>query len=261
MTVRCFAEGFAAVGGVMGRPLKSPPLVEALVEFRFAPTSEWDWTIPGRLFERIRDEFPTRVEVRPFVMVGAGPGGPPESAPPVPAPERLQFKRADGTAMVQVGPRLMVVNHLKPYPNWENFRDLVLKIFDIHASVTGPLPIARIGMRYINHLPSRTLDLEKEITILAPVRTIMDAPFNHFYQRYDLQIEEPKGTLVHQCGTAFAGTEMVTMLDLDFFSTEPGEASDSDGLRAWLDSAHDRIEEAFRSSLSDSLYQRLDKGS
>lgn len=32
----------------MGEPLARPPVVEALVELRFA-AAEWDWTLPGRL--------------------------------------------------------------------------------------------------------------------------------------------------------------------------------------------------------------------
>lgn len=110
----------------IGQPLARPPLVEALVEFRSGPDG-WDWTLPGRLYEKVRDRFPERVEVRPPMIVlgqSSGPEGPPP--PPAGTPERLQFKRADGTAMIQVGPGLLVVNHLRPYATWPEFRRLAL---------------------------------------------------------------------------------------------------------------------------------------
>jgi uncharacterized protein (TIGR04255 family) len=49
-------------------PLVRPPLVEAVCEFRFAPTDQWDLTVPGRLYDRIRHEFPLREQAQSFAL-------------------------------------------------------------------------------------------------------------------------------------------------------------------------------------------------
>src|SRR5947208_3343497 len=94
----------------MGEKLVSPPLLEALCEFRFAPTEAWDWTLPGRLYDRIEKEFSERSQVEGIeVQLSLGPGQPPSSQI-MRGPDRVQMKRKDGTAMVQVGPHLLAVN-------------------------------------------------------------------------------------------------------------------------------------------------------
>jgi uncharacterized protein (TIGR04255 family) len=39
------------------RTYKKPPIEEALCEFRFV-SQEWDLTLPGRLYDEIKDEYP-----------------------------------------------------------------------------------------------------------------------------------------------------------------------------------------------------------
>ena len=41
---------------------KNPSIVEALCEFTFAPETPWDSTIFGRLYERLKENFPQREE-------------------------------------------------------------------------------------------------------------------------------------------------------------------------------------------------------
>jgi uncharacterized protein (TIGR04255 family) len=199
----------------MAQALKNPPLIEAVCEFRLAPGSEWDWTIPGRLYDRIRREFPERSELH---RIGVAVRHPP-NVPSAPAlieagPDRVQLKRPDGSAMVQVGPRMLAINHLRPYDRWEVFRDLVLQITKAYGEVATIHPLARIGLRYINQIP-RSDRLTKQIIRIWPsLYGTLNKPVTAFYQRYELQHEMPKGTLVHQTGiqTTDAGDAVVMLL-------------------------------------------------
>jgi uncharacterized protein (TIGR04255 family) len=108
----------------MGRLYENPPLVEALCEFQFEPNQPWDWTIPGLVYDKIKIDFPKKKqqnmvemaarieqdELRPTIKGGVA---------------RMQFLRDDETALIQVGPNLLVVNQLKPYPTRDKFRELV----------------------------------------------------------------------------------------------------------------------------------------
>jgi len=42
-----------------GRKYRKPPVVEALCEIYFAG-SNWDETVPGRFYDRVKDNFPVK---------------------------------------------------------------------------------------------------------------------------------------------------------------------------------------------------------
>src|SRR5215218_1443830 len=110
----------------MYEPLVRPPLVEAVCEFRFAPTDQWDLTVPGRLYDRIREEFPLREQAQSFGFALQLDEG---AKPAVPAvqrtSDRVLMKRENGSALVQVGPHQLAVHHKLPYPGWANFYALI----------------------------------------------------------------------------------------------------------------------------------------
>ena len=247
----------------MGDPLKNPPLIEAMCEFRFDPESEWDWTIPGRIFEKIGDEFSERGEVhRLGITVNEGGDGAPKPTVIQGGPDRIQFKRADGTAIVQAGPRLLSINHLRPYRTWEDFRDLVLRMYDTYVGVSGSHPLHRIGLRYINHLPLPPIgqELHEMLTTKPNLSGRLDRKVTSFFQRYALQHDDPPGILIHQTGLQRSDDDPIVTLDLDFYSQEVRGIGSGDALGDWLDRAHARVEEAFIDSLNAEAYERLKRG-
>ena len=246
----------------MGDNLKKPPLIEALCEFRFDPSSPWDWTVPGRLFDKIGQEFSERAQVQGLgVQIQIGPG-PAPAAHLSTGPERVQLKRPDGSAMVQVGPNLLAVNQLRPYPQWEAFRDLIMRVFSTYRDVTDTISLSRIGLRYINQLelPEGPVQVGDFITLKPPLVGPLDRQLQGFYQRYEILQEAPVGVLVHQTGIQKAEERRVIIVDLDFGSHEVTNLQDAGAVEAWLDSAHERVEEAFIASLNPVLYEKLKRG-
>lgn len=245
----------------MGKPLKNPPLVEAACEFRFDPSSEWDWTIPGRLFDQIGHEFSERSEFhRLEVRVQQEKGR--SEAPPVveTGPDRVQLRRPDGSALVQIGPRLLAVNHLRPYPNWEAFRDLIQRIYRTYIDIAAAKVFSRIGLRYINEIPLKERAAEGIITVGPNLGHSLQRPMAKFYQRYELEHDDPKGILVHQTGSQTVDDEHVLKLDLDFFSTTVGDDGAAEKVKRWLDNAHNVVERAFIDSLVPEFYEHLKRG-
>ena len=246
----------------MGEKLKSPPLIEALCEFRFTPDSPWDWTLPGRLYDQIQEEFHERSQVEGVgVQIQLGPGKPPASQI-IKGPDRVQMKRTDGSAMVQVGPRLLVVNCLRLYPNWETFRALILSIFQKYVKLCGECVLQRIGLRYINQIPvlGDKSPLGNFISVAPPLHGPLDRQLLGFYQRYEILHDSPKGILVHQTGIQKKDQENILMLDLDFGSEELKGVCDQQAVGNWLDKAHERIYESFVASLNTALYERFRRG-
>jgi uncharacterized protein (TIGR04255 family) len=243
----------------MGPNLKSPPLVEAICEFRFDASSPWDWTIPGRLFEKIRTEFSERSQVDGFGLeIQASPGMLPVAQVHT-APGRVQLKRPDGSAMVQVGQNVLAINHFRPYSNWVVFRDLVLEVIDDYYILTGNARLERIGLRYVNQivLPSAPLEIGDFITLKPPLTGLLDRPLRGFYQRYELSYDSPAGVLVHQTGIQKSEARSSLIVDLDFGSNEVSNLRERQAVSSLLDAAHERVEEAFLASLNVSFYEKL----
>lgn len=247
----------------MGDKLKNPPLVEALCEFHFDPATPWDWTVPGQLYDRIKGEFPDRAQVQALgLQVQAGEGQAPPVAQLLTGPDRVQLKKPDGSAMVQVGQNLLVVNQLRPYDRWETFRALILDVLEKYRAISGFKEIQRIGLRYINRIElpqDGEVRLESYLAAVPKLHGALDRPMEGFYQRYDLLHEEPKAMLVHQTGLQGAPPPRSIVVDLDFMTREPASPS-AEGITAWLDSAHDRVGEAFVDSLNPDFYRKLREG-
>jgi uncharacterized protein (TIGR04255 family) len=124
----------------------NPPIIEALCEFQFLPSQEWDMTLPGLLYQEIKEEFPNKrqqtgvgIQFRPTEK---GIEHKVEQAPP-----RIQFHRKDKTALVQVAPDLLVINQLAPYPAWTTFKPKIAEIFNKYIALANPKGFKRIGLR------------------------------------------------------------------------------------------------------------------
>lgn len=247
----------------MGAKLKTPPLIEALCEFRFAANSPWDWTIPGQMFEKIKSEFSERSQVQSVgVQLQASPRVPPLATIQT-GPERVQLKRADGSAMVQIGPNLLAVNNLRPYPTWDVFRSLILGTFKTYREIVGPFELQRIGLRYINliPLPNPRPELRDFITVAPPLTGHLDRTLKNIYQRYEIEQVNPEGVLIHQTGIQTDGDEQSGLvLDIDFGSTKVQDLTSLESVQQWLEAAHDRVYEAFVSSLNTDLYEDFKQG-
>ena len=247
----------------MGEKLRHPPLVEAICEFRFLENGAWDWTIPGRLYERIQGEFPDRaqvqainVQIEPSVEgLGAVLGAS--------IPDRVQLRRTDGSALVQVGPQMLTVNHLRPYPSWESFLAIISLILRAYHDLAPTASLGRIGLRYINQLALQEgrPNIAEYLTMAPNLNERLQRPLRAFYQRYELEQMQPKGTLIHQTGTQLInGEQLVLGLDLDFVSQDVAHLQDVAAMTGWLNEAHDLVYDAFISSIHPELLQEFKEG-
>ena len=239
----------------MSRIYKKPPLIEALCEFQFAE-GDWDWTIPGLVYQQIETQFPIKrqastvefeVQADPDQVSQRLRGG----------PGRMQFVRADETALVQVGPHLLVINQLRSYPRWSEFKPLVLDTFEVYRKVAGPTGFRRIGIRYINHIqvPTSEVGLSTYFNFWPRLPApIVSDPIRALLLRVDLAQESYLGHLVMTLATApndgQGGSALI--LDLDFATTSTQEIA-LDAVGDWVEQAHDRIEIAFEACLTDRL--------
>jgi uncharacterized protein (TIGR04255 family) len=244
----------------MGRRYKNPPIVEALCELQFEPDSPWDLTIPGLVYEKVRDTFPKRRQAKQLeVDVAAGPEGVGQQVRTV---DRMQFLREDEKALVQVGPHLLAVNHLKPYPSWQEFSPLIKKGLQAYCNVVGPSSIHRVELRYINRIEvaGQRIELADYFEFRPFVGSNLSQGHGPFIVGIQVPYEESRDILKLVLTSASVETPdtAAVVLDLDYFLVKPGEVA-LDNVFEWVEVAHSRIEEAFEASITDRLRQMFEE--
>jgi uncharacterized protein (TIGR04255 family) len=240
----------------MRRTYDNSPIVEAVCEFRFDPAPEWDLTIPGLVWERLKDDFPDR-RVRPDFPVdlqekiGQEIVNQMERMSPL-----MQFYSEDGSALVQIGHYLLGVSHLRPYSSWETFRAMITKGLAAYREVVHPTKLARLGLRYINRVDvsaEKTVDIKEYLNTYPVVPQVGErAAMSSWLQRAQIPYEDVNALLTLHIGSIPHGEHdrLSFMIDLDF-STQEGTAPDIDLSFEWLDNAHGQIEEMFELTITD----------
>ncbi len=238
----------------MSRIYQNPPLVEALCEFQFVE-DEWDWTIPGLIYQDIQARFPQKRQTK-VVEFAMEADAAQFNQRIQRTTNRMQFVRADETAMVQVGPNLLVVNHLAPYPHWAEFKPIIFDTLSVYQNVAKPAGFNRIGLRYINRIviPGTDFDFATYFTVQPCLPDTIDVPFRSLFLRLELPYADNNGSLLLTlASTPSESPEMASfILDFDFVTTDASELT-VDTARIWVEQAHNRIEEAFEACITDDL--------
>ena len=244
----------------MGKKYRNPPIIEALCEFRFEPSAPWDMAIPGLVYEKIRDGFPRRRQTKTFeASVVASPAGVEQQ---VLTTDRMQFLRDDEKALIQVGPNLLAVNHLRPYPTWQKFLPLIQQGFNAYLEAANPKGIQRIGLRYINRIeiPGKRGGLADYFEFLPLVGKRLPQDYGPFIVGIQIPFEDSRDFLRLQLASAIVETPdtVAVMLDLDYFLAQPGTVSKED-VFDWTEVAHDHVEAVFEACITDRLRQMFEE--
>jgi len=247
----------------MGEQLKNPPLIEAVCEFTFSEI-EWDWAIPGMLYDRVKVEFPNRKEVRGVGLEILS--GTPECAKPVftSAPERIQFLSEKGETLVQIGQNKLSVNKKAPYQTWAEYTKSILSVYNVFSDIIGGFKLDRIGLRYINMMEINYGNSIKDFLVVFPsFPKPLEKSFAKFHQRYEISynMEEDgvDGILIHQTGIVSpveSPQENRLVLDLDFLNHNIADVRAS-FVSERINYIHEIVETAFVESLNPDFYLTL----
>ena len=238
----------------MSRRYVNPPVVEAVCEFRFSQDTDWDLTIPGLLYEKVKGDFPTkRQKLLHEVEIAAGSA---EVGPVTRSSERIWFLTSDERAFIQLAPRLLAVNSLRPYPSWQGFRPMVEKALEALAETADLPAVQRIGLRYINRIeiPSAEVQLEDYFSFTPFLAEHLPQEMASFIVGCVLPLHDGRDACRVQLTNAVAEEpdHCAFLLDLDYFLAKPGEI-DSHGWMDWVESAHGGVEGIFEGCISQKL--------
>jgi len=245
----------------MARKYPNPPIAEAVCEFRLTPDSPWDLAIPGLLYERLRTEFPHR-EQRVFheVELIQGPEGLQQQIRTV---ERILLFSENRSMFVQVGPRILAVNCLHPYPGWGEFKP---KIVTALAALCDELEVKRferIGLRYINRIviPNPPVKLEDYFQIYVFLGPQLPQQIGNFIVGCEFSYSGGRDVCRLQLTptTTQNAAQQDFLLDIDYFLARPGEV-EPDGALDWIEGAHQVVGQIFEGCITDRTRQLFGRG-
>jgi uncharacterized protein (TIGR04255 family) len=241
------------------RQYDHPPLIEAVCEYRFN-SDAWDWTLPGLIFQEVGQEFCKKREVAAALRFGH-PAGPRIDA----GLAKMQFLREDESALLQLSPNTLAINHVAVYPGWEKVKAELLEQLDIYREIANPASLKRIGLRYINRIVVDLdhIDVTRHfVTFPGYPKLSEEALLDSLNVQASLRFSSPPVQLnftltdraVSQAGSVSDAKTYI--FDLDAFAAD-GEVPELDDVASWLESAHKRLEDFFDASFSDEVHEQL----
>jgi uncharacterized protein (TIGR04255 family) len=225
------------------------PIVEAVFEVRFITTEPWR-TLPGKLFERIRDRFPEQNDLQlaqlPEPFRNANPA--------LTYQPLVQFRGPE--FLLQLGPRVLgLATSTKDYPGWSAIRSqlgwLIEKLGEADFIQEGE----RLGVRYIDYF---------EPNIFGKLKLNIDIGGASLAEN-EMHIAtilrpEPFAARLQLTNSATLGTPMEpkrgSVLDLDVWLDALRFDLFSDGLRQF-DAAHVLVKQIFFALLTPSFLESL----
>lgn len=245
-----------------GTHYENPPLRETVCEFRFAPESQWDLSLPGLIYARLQKQFPKKLSSRSSSIAATITIGPEGSQQRIEQAEEFRFWREDELGAIKIGPHLLSITHYKPYPTWPKVLPVIKQALEAYLAVAEPKAFQRIGLRYINEFlfdANPTVELEDYFDFYPFLGDRMSKDFGSFIVGVHLLFEEDDRDALRVQLSPSVGNEeskLPIILDLDYSLLRPGEVT-FDRVYDWLEVGHSRIEETFEGSIKPRLRERF----
>lgn len=245
----------------MKRKYANPPIIEAVIEFRFIPSELWDITIPGMVYDKVKSEFPQKREQLSYTAEFRAKEG--AVAPEINLQQRIQFIRSDNSALLQIWRNTLAVNHLKPYTTWDKFKSLIHNNLKIYLEIAKPKGFKRLGLRYINEIQFEMAPIELTDYFNYYPKMPQDLiPKKHenFMSHIEIPYEDERDRLTLKIGNAFPEkpNKLALLLDLDYIMIK-SEGVSINQISDWIENAHTTVENVFEACITDKCRSKFEE--
>jgi uncharacterized protein (TIGR04255 family) len=233
---------------------KYPPIVEAICEFRFSKETNWDPTIPGSVYEKVKDQFPNKESrLEQQVEFKSGDAGFNQN---LIASQKALMLSPDRTSLIQVGQHLLSINHLKPYVGWEHFRPKIKMAYDTLGKIVEIKGIDRMALVYIDRIeiPGKRIDMKEYFKFYPHLGPELPQDLNNFMVGVEIPYREKRDSCRLQLTSAMTTKKdhLAFLLTTEYYlvkqkSVEPDTALD------WMEDAHTTVHRLFQGCITEKL--------
>lgn len=249
------------------RRYKNPPIEEALCEFKFEPSVEWDYTIPGKLHTRLLEDYPGKPQWQKLLEFSWPIAGrQPASMSRNDEFGRVQLLTQDAKRIVGVGPDVLSIHMLRPYQDprqpdrsgWDEFYPRLEKALTSYWEIAEPKGVNQIGIRYINKIViPGPVDIEEYLR--CSPREIEGLPDNirGFFSRIEYIYDDETYLALSQGSVDAPYNDVALLLDLDVI-WEPIEVATQEYSMTKTQALRSLEREAFESVITDKARELFD---
>ncbi len=243
------------------RRYRSPPIEEALCEFRFVGDSSWDLTVPGKLQAALGDEFFGKTREQRAIKLNLQINREnPSTFQHDDDLLKIQLATKDGKRLIGVGRDVISVHMLRPYQNpddvessgWHEFQLLISKALNAYKNVADAQSVERVGVRYVNNIriPGTNVKIEKYLICANLELDGLPENYRNFYGRVDYMYEDNVQLNLSYGLLDSSSTGAQCLVDLDA-SWRDGTSINSDESMKIASDLHERVSIAFESLITD----------
>ena len=252
------------------RRYRNPPIEEALCEFRFKPSQDWDLTIPGKLHTELGSNYSGKPRQQRVVEVGLEiKEGTPSGLQHKEALDRVQLVTENESRIVAVGPDVLSVHMLRPYQDvsdpqrsgWDEFRPRLEEALNAYWTVAQPEGINRIGIRYINKIefPHPRVTLTSYLNCVLPTVAGLPRSMDGFFSRAEFSYDDGIRLVLSQGTVPDTTTNLSFVIDLDVI-WETNRAIPAETALTKADDLRNRERSAFEAVITDKARELFDAG-
>jgi uncharacterized protein (TIGR04255 family) len=232
----------------------NPPLVEVVCEFRLSADTQWDPTVPGLLYEKVKQTFPHK-DLRLIQALGIvqSPTGVQQQ---MNTRQDMLFQDEDRKTWLDVGPHCLRVHRLKPYSGWQAFKPRIEAAFEALKSVVNVQGLDGIELTYVNRIsiPGPTINLNDYFSLYPNRGTGLPEQMSGFGMGCTWPYSAERDRCLVQMSTILSEREgqLDFLLNVQYSLAKPQGILPTQVME-WVENAHQQIETIFEGCITERL--------
>lgn len=256
------------------------PIKEIALNVELCSEGSWDFTLPGRLYSLIKEDFPQKsFSLSADTHVGSF--SPDENIPAAPPPfmaivEKDVRARINAMAQfsssgrcIQVGHNLLVINYMGDDPYWNRtLKNFLRKGLDAYCRVISDegrdVVIRRLGLQYVNFIevPGSEVELSEYFRCFPEVPEELGASHGAFQMNVtiprDSDTKERLEVFVElRSGKAVQEKHVAVWLRIHVSCDHEPRPCTLDKIMSGIEQAHGEAKRAFLSIITERTYELL----
>jgi len=245
------------------RHLSKAPITEAVVDFRVSHSPDFHPDQLRQARELLAPDYP-KIEERKGLeaLVALAGGQSPQALTRDLGFQGIWLKTEDEKSVAQFRVDGFTFNRLKPYTSWEHILPEALRLWTIYVELTRPHRLARVALRYINHmrLPGPGVELDDYIATGPRLPPSVPQVVASFATRVVLEYPEGRmnANVVQALEPAVDAPPHTLLLDIDVYRTEGLQVDDPRALREVLGKLRDYKNSIFFGSVHEKFVEMFE---